>query len=246
MLHGVTAELPPPSGPPQPYLGVDAPQPAPFMSPPRPPVPGTNGLAIAALCCSLAGLVPLAAMAAVVLGIVALNQLRDRVQRGKGMAITGIVLGALWLFGWVAFVVAVGTDGPAQNASGNAASQSPSVVATSESETFIDDLEAGDCFSGGRKDDVDLVTVVPCTAAHESQVVVIFELPDGPYPGERKVIKAADDGCSDKSDPLLTDEGFNDLDPSFFYPDDHAWRGDRHVICLVEAPSGTTTGSALR
>ena len=69
----------------------------------------------------------------------------------------------------------------------------------------------------------------------------MFELPDEPYPGEDKVIDAAEKGCTDKADPLLTDEAYNDLDPSFIYPDSYTWRGDRSVLCLVEAPSGTTT-----
>ena len=74
----------------------------------------------------------------------------------------------------------------------------------------------------------------------------MFELPDEPYPGEDNVIDAAEKGCTDKVDPLLTDEAYNDLDPSFIYPDSYTWRGDRSVLCLVEAPSGTTTGSALK
>ena len=84
---------------------------------PRTPMPGSNGLAIAALCCGIAGLVPIAAVAAIVLGIVALNQLRDRIQRGKGLAIAGLVLGVLWLVGWAVFIVAVGADESARDAS---------------------------------------------------------------------------------------------------------------------------------
>jgi hypothetical protein len=77
-------------------------------------------------------------------------------------------------------------------------------------------------------------------------VVTIIELPGGPYPGEAKVTSEAEKGCSDKADPLLTDSAYNDLDPSYIYPDADTWRGDRSVLCLVEAPSGTTKGSALK
>jgi hypothetical protein len=201
-------------------------------------MPGTNGLAIAALCCGIAGFVPLASVAAIVMGIVALNQLRDRVQRGKGMAVAGLVLGALWLVGWVLFIAAVATDAPQRNASG---------AVTQSSDAYVEDLKAGDCFSGAGRDEVDDVTIIPCTAPHESQVVTIFDMPAGPWPGEEKVVGAAEEGCTEKADPLITSKAYDELRPSFIYPQDaFSWRGNREIICVVEAPSGTTTGSALR
>ncbi|MFC7596110.1 DUF4190 domain-containing protein [Terrabacter sp. GCM10028922] len=211
--------------------------PAPMLSYERTPMPGANGLAIAALCCGLVGLFPIAAVVAVVLGIVALSQLQRRIQRGRGMAIAGIVLGSLWIVLWIVFVVAAVNDAPERDVSGAVAQQS---------EVFVDDLKAGDCFSGGKGDDVDLVTAIPCASPHESQVVTTFELPDGAYPGEDAVIDAAEQGCVDKGDPLLTDKAFDELEPTFIYPDSYTWRGDRSIICVVEAPSGTTTGTALK
>ncbi len=287
----MAADLPPPSGPPQPGPappdgtdGSSAPAetagaaqlpttawtlpvpgaPGPLVPPDRTPTPGSNGLAVAALCCGLLGIFPLAAIAAIVLGIVALSQLRRRIQRGRGMAIAGIVLGGLWLVGWTAALIfAASVDQPTPEPPGAVAQQpsrvvtpdpsealtpDPSRPVTRQPEIFVDDLKAGDCFSspGDAQDDVDLVTVIPCTSPHESQVVVIFELPEGPYPGENKVIDAAEKGCADKADPLLTDQAYDELDPGFLYPDAFTWRGDRTIICTVEAPSGTTTGSALK
>ena len=217
---------------------------------------GTNGLAIAALCCGLAAVVPVAGVVAIVLGVVALHQLRQvrqvpgPGQRGRGMAIAGIVLGTIGTLVW-AGLLALGiigvVSGTSQSTSSSAtAGSGGSGGSAGQPEIFVDDLEAGDCFSGGRTDQIDLVTPVPCTSAHESQVVTIFELPDGDYPGEDEVIAAAEEGCADKADPLLTDAAFDDLEPSFIYPDSYTWRGDRTVLCLVEAPTGTTTGSALR
>ena len=202
---------------------------------------GRNALAIAALCCGIAGFIPLVGVIAIVLGVVALHQLRGGFQRGRGMAITGIVLGALATLLWTAFIViAVATglaDEPQRAASGQV---------TGQSQVFVDKLKAGDCFSGGKKDQIDLVTAIPCTKPHESQVVTVIQLPDGPYPGEAKVTAEAEKGCTDKADPLLTEKAYNDLDPSYIYPDADTWRGDRSVLCLVEASSGTTTGSALK
>lgn len=254
-----TSPFAPPSSPPSgsPFASpagspFAAPQGSPFTSPPAAPhlspyqspyaspvpTPGHNGLAIAALCCGIAGLFAPAAVVGIVLGIVALGQLRRRVQQGKGMAVAGIVLGALWLLGWVALIVFLPEDAPAPSAA-------PTTV-TQRHEVFVEALKAGDCFSGGRKDAVDLVTVVPCASPHESQVVVTFELPAGPYPGDKAVSAAAEKGCSEKADPLITDKAYDELDPSSISPSDaYTWRGDRTVVCVVEAPSGTTTGSAL-
>ena len=156
------------------------------------------------------------------------------------MAIAGIVLGGLWLVGWTAALIfAASVDQPTPD---------PSGAVTRQSGTFVDDLRAGDCFSysGGKGDEVDLVSVVPCASPHEAQVVITFELPDGPYPGEDEVIDAAEKGCTDKADPLLTDRAYENLEPAFFYPDSFTWRGDRTVTCVIEAPSGTTTGTALK
>lgn len=247
MLLAVTAELPPPSGPPQALPVAEPPSPVaaealsltppPYAVPPR----TVNGLAVAALCCGLAAFVPLVGVLAVVFGAVALNQLRAGFQRGRKRAVAGIVLGVLGTVAWVAvFVIAVVTgmtDEP---------QAAPAKPAAGGSQVFVDKLKAGDCFSGGRHDQIDLVTRVACTSPHESQVVTVVELPDEPYPGEAKVTAEAEQSCSDKADPLITDQAYADLDPSYIYPDADSWRGDRTVLCLVEAGSGTTTGSALK
>ena len=217
---------------------------------------GTNALAIAALCCGLAAAVPVAGVVAIVLGVVALHQLRQarlahgagqRGQRGRGLAIAGIVLGTIGTLVW-AGLLALGIIGAvSEPARSTTSSATPGAGGSAgQPETFVDDLKAGDCFSGGRKDEIDLVNPIPCTSAHESQVVTIVELPDEPYPGEDEVIAAAEEACADKADPLLTDTAYDDLEPSFIYPDSYTWRGDRTVLCLVEAPTGTTTGSALK
>jgi hypothetical protein len=65
------------------------------------PKGGTNGLAIASLVlaflCSLAGLI---------CGIIALNQIRDRQQEGRGLAIAGIVISCLSIVGSIVLIAA--------------------------------------------------------------------------------------------------------------------------------------------
>lgn len=81
---------------PQPYA------PAPGHRPVRP----TNGLAIASLVTGLLGM----AIIPVVLGHLALRQIRERDEAGHGLAAVGLVLGYLAIVGYVAFfgIVAAG------------------------------------------------------------------------------------------------------------------------------------------
>ncbi len=59
-----------------------------------PSQPGTNGLAIASLISSFTGLLCLiGSIVAIVLGIIALNQIKQTRQEGYGLAVAGIVIG---------------------------------------------------------------------------------------------------------------------------------------------------------
>jgi hypothetical protein len=67
--------------------------------------PGTNGLAVASFVCGLAFFCGITAPAAVVLGHVALSQIKRTGESGRGLAIAGLVLGYLVIAGWVTLVV---------------------------------------------------------------------------------------------------------------------------------------------
>jgi hypothetical protein len=78
------------------------PQP-PMYAPAYPTKPPTNGMAIGAMVTSLVstplcfacGIGILGCIVGIVLGVVALNQLKQHPQNGRGFAITGIVVGAV-------------------------------------------------------------------------------------------------------------------------------------------------------
>ena len=129
--YGQPAEPPPAYGQPQPAYGQpQAPygqqlQPAygqavygqPVYVQPRP----TNGMAIAALVCSLAGLlIFISAPVGAILGHVARKQIRQTGEQGDGMALAGIIVG--WILtglgvcacaGYIAVLVALGSAGAA-------------------------------------------------------------------------------------------------------------------------------------
>lgn len=63
----------------------------------QPPVPKGNAPAVISMICGLLGCLCVTAPLAVIFGIVGLRKTRDPYVTGKGMAITGLVLGTIWL-----------------------------------------------------------------------------------------------------------------------------------------------------
>lgn len=76
----------------------------PYQQPYGAPAPQTNGLAVASFVVSLVCLAPVG----FILGLVALNQIKEsnNTQAGKGLAIAGVAIGAVYMvigfFWWVA------------------------------------------------------------------------------------------------------------------------------------------------
>jgi hypothetical protein len=94
---------PPPGGYPPP-----APYPPPGM---YPPPNRTNGMALASLICSIAGLATcaLSSIVGLILGVIALGQIKKTGEEGRGMALAGVIVGgvvtALMVVGIILYVV---------------------------------------------------------------------------------------------------------------------------------------------
>lgn len=93
---GPPENYPPPSGgyspPPPPGGGYPSGYPGAY---PAPPGLGTNGMAIASLVCSLLGWIcGLGPILGVAFGFIALNQIKQSGQGGRGLALAGIIIGA--------------------------------------------------------------------------------------------------------------------------------------------------------
>ena len=82
---------------------------------PPPPPSGTNGMAIAAMVCGLCGfLCIIPGVVGIILGFVSLPQIRRTQQGGRGMAITGIVAGFVWIAVFVLLIALGHSSGSAQ------------------------------------------------------------------------------------------------------------------------------------
>lgn len=123
-LRGITDPPPPEWGAPPPGWGTPPPLSGPpgwasppgtpgWGGPPPPPMPRTNGLAIASLVCGIAGIAmclgPLGSVPALITGYNARRQIdaTGGVQEGRGMAIAGIVLGWVGVGLFIIVVVAI-------------------------------------------------------------------------------------------------------------------------------------------
>ncbi|MET0474101.1 MAG: DUF4190 domain-containing protein [Mycobacterium sp.] len=93
---------PPPAGYPAGYpYGYDP------YAPARPT--GTNGKAIASLVTSLAGLMlcGVPSIVGLILGIIAMREVKQTGQEGHGFALAGVIVGALAVVGWVLYVIVI-------------------------------------------------------------------------------------------------------------------------------------------
>ncbi|MDQ0686032.1 hypothetical protein QFZ56_004995 [Streptomyces achromogenes] len=197
-----------------------------------------NGVAIASLVLGILCFLPGVGL---VLGIVALAQIRRRGERGRGMAIAGAVLSCVGLALWTLMLATGGASdfwqGFKEGASGGAGS------------SFS--LAKGDCFDvpgDSFGTDVYDVDEVPCSGEHDAEVFATIPLSGSVYPGEDKVVDVADDKCftlrhAYAMDPwALTEE----VDVYYLTPTSESWSwGDREITCVFGNvdEEGTLTGS---
>ena len=205
-------------------------------SPYNRPTP-VNGVAIASLVLGILCFVPALGL---VLGIVALVQIRKKGERGKGMAVAGSVLSTVGLALWALLLA---TDGLSDAWDGF------KDAAKENNNSFS--LVKGDCFDSadgsleGLTYDVDKV---PCSGTHDGEVFAAFTMPAGAYPGDDRVTEVADDKCYALEDQYAMDAWAlpDEADVYYLTPTGQSWRlGDREVTCVFGSyePNGTLTGS---
>ncbi|MEU9732234.1 septum formation family protein [Streptomyces sp. NPDC048002] len=241
--------IPPPPGPlpshgPQEPPGPHGPYPpgpyAPYPYHPYGPygVPApVNGLAIAALVLGILCFLPAVGL---LLGLVALAQIRKRGERGRGMAIAGAVVSTVGLVLWTV-TLSTGVVSDAVDAVEEAASGEGTAYA----------LAKGDCFDSPQ-DSLEGVTYdvteVPCAQRHDGEVFAVITLPGGRFPGDDSVTRTAEDKCFVLEPEYAMDTWAVPEDVGVYYlvPSRDGWAfGDREITCLYGSldDKGTLTGS---
>jgi hypothetical protein len=140
---------PPPPPPPPGGYGYPPQQPGGYgYPPPGSGYPqqssGTNGMAIASLVCSLLGwLCVIGPILGLVFGFIALNQIKQTGQGGRGMALAGIIIGVLVIVAGIILVFLGAIFGSTDNdRSTRTDSGSPAVVLTVEQQPLWPALAA--------------------------------------------------------------------------------------------------------
>ncbi|MEU8604565.1 DUF4190 domain-containing protein [Streptomyces parvulus] len=240
--QGPYGQGPYPAPPQQPYHGAWGYPPAGQPHGPYgayPARPSVNGLAIAAFVLGVLCFVPAVGL---VLGLVALGQIKRRGERGKGFAVAGSVLSCVGLVLW-ALSLTTGAANDFWDGFRDAA----------RGEGTAYGLETGQCFttpSGSLQGVTYDVDEVPCDEAHDGEVFASFELPGGSFPGDAEITRAADDRCYALQDTYAMDRWAlpGDVDVYYLTPTSDSWRtGDREITCLFgNADEGATLTGSLR
>jgi hypothetical protein len=204
------------------------------------PASGTNGFAIASFVLGLLGGVLLS----VIFGIVALNRLRHRPQRGRGMAIAGLCLSGVWVVVFAAgFVINAETASQRSAATGQI---------TKNGHLGVFSLRAGDCFQNptGSQPALDMtqVTAVPCVNPHNAQVTAQLPVPGSAYPGQASFRAQALPGCKTSTAAVVDQSKLTaTMSLIWIYPEPQAWAdGHRTISCLIVDSSEDLTSSLLK
>ncbi|WP_405618715.1 DUF4190 domain-containing protein [Streptomyces sp. NBC_00076] len=195
-----------------------------------------NALAVASLVLGVLCCVPAVGL---VLGLVALGQIRRKGERGRSMAVTGSVLSSLGLVLWV---VALATGGLSDAWEG-----------IKEGARDNGSLSRGECFDapdGLRGSFYDL-DEVPCADRHDGEVFAVVKLPGGRFPGDDEVTDTAEEKCYPLRSSYAMDTWAvpDDVDVYFVVPSAESWRiGDREITCAFGNTDerGSLEGGSLR
>jgi hypothetical protein len=206
----------------------------------------TSGLAIAAFVLGLLGFALISAILGIVLGCVALSQIRRRELKGKGLAIAGIVLGGLWL---AFFALALIGALVGRSTSGTSAPL-PSGASSRTVNPFS--LVTGDCFDNpattpGQVQNITSVTQTACDESHNAQIFATFAVSGSllSYPSDMQTLAA--NGCSSRAAGSLDRAKLtSSMTVRELFPFESSWMaGHRTVSCIVYDPAQSLTTSLL-
>ncbi|MEU6233430.1 DUF4190 domain-containing protein [Kitasatospora sp. NPDC047058] len=202
----------------------------------------TNGFAVAALITGLLCMWPLA----LVFGTVALVQIPKRNERGRGMAVSGVVFGVLGVLTFLMLVIGALAEGVDPS---DRAGRPPHLPKAPPGSVLWSALKAGDCYNPpgvptgddpeGGDQTVAWVLRVPCAGPHFGEVAGTVRIPDGdgPYPGESGLRERAATLC----DPVLDEYALDywavpdGMEEVYLYPSRANWKsGERAVTCTYE------------
>lgn len=204
----------------------------------RPPPP-LNGFALASLLVGLLCLPPLG----IVFGIVALVQIAKKGERGKALAIVGLVLSVLMTGAAVFAAERVVT------AIGGRLDEVGEFADVEGDLTDIDALRAGDCFNvpdGDLMGERPLTYKIDCARVHHGEVTASSLTATAAAPESAAADRKSEDACWQAQDAYAMDTWAVPADAEMFYyaPSRESWRqGDRRLVCVIGTTNEERSGS---
>ncbi|WP_150953902.1 DUF4190 domain-containing protein [Microbacterium testaceum] len=221
---------------------------APPASAPAPvPTDRTNVVAIVALV--LGFVVPIGGIVA---GAVALAQIKRTGEKGRGLAIGGIIAGGIlsvvvFLVGLALVILTIiGAANEANDPFGFP--QDGDVTIAPDEQAAVDPsvLTLGACLDALPGGVIGANNVVDCAQPHAFEIFAGFDLADGAFPGDAAIEEAAYAGC-EAAYPGYVGVSYNDSTLNYYFvgPTEQTWAsGDREVSCLLFDPATElSTGS---
>ncbi|KOU24059.1 hypothetical protein ADK52_14895 [Streptomyces sp. WM6372] len=202
--------------------------------------PALNGFALASLLVGLLCLPPLG----VLFGIVALVQIARKGERGKALAITGMVVSLAMT---AALVLVADRAGERLFHRLDTLEQYQDV----EGElTAMDDMRAGDCFNvpgGDLLAERPFIYKIACAEPHEGEVTSSTRLAGGAaFPGDPELRRTSVDACWKAQDAYAMDSWALPSYAEMFYfgPSHESWSGgDRRLLCVIGTAEQEHRGS---
>ncbi|MFD8081542.1 DUF4190 domain-containing protein [Kitasatospora sp. NPDC059722] len=208
------------------------------------PSGGWSGYAITSLVAGVLGVACFLWVAGLAFGIAALRGIPRRNQRGRGLAVAGIVLSALWA---LSFAVAA-----ALGAFGHPLVPVRSARAEPSGTVSEFGLRRGDCFEtpdAATSKDRTRVRPVSCAERHSGEVFAVATADDpsypGPYPLQRETTKA----CEAQRNAYAMDTWAlpRSVRVHDYLPDEQSWESSGHrIVCWFADDEGERTGSLRR
>jgi hypothetical protein len=222
-----SAPLPPPPPPPG-MPGAEAP-------PPPPPtagrgIPGYRPFDIVAVFAMVFAV--LFGPIGFVLAIISMFR-TGSVRRGRGLAITALVVSILWIAVVAAAGFAVYSLTARRDSSG---------AISRAGDLSVYKLRAGDCIKKFGEGTSFTVDAVPCKEPHDTQVYALFDLPDKPFPGQAAVTADAERGCTERLPEAMNARvSSGEVSIGYYQPQEATWGRDREVACVFVSEKGEVT-----
>jgi hypothetical protein len=205
---------------------------------------GWSGLAIAAF---VAGCIPwIGILAAIPLGVVALVKIGKSGERGKPLAILGIVISVLIWVITIVLIVVVATDKVERDSNG---------VISKAGRIDFADIRTGDCvqidgLGSGSQVGLFDINGVPCSQTHDAESAGQVPIPGDTYPGIDAMTQDAKQQCAALANAYVDPSKASGLAPYLFAPSESLWKSSddtHHVVCfLVESDYSSIDGSVAK